>query len=1236
MSTKFALLIFLLARLCHSAVEKNLCIGQAGHPSLAFCSVTISVSEFCQHNLTNHSNVAITVLEGIHSLNGTCEFKHNTNLTIKGTNGSTISCSSNETGFRFLNVFHLEISDIEFTSCGCTGYVVSNLYGLPNETLSALLFINGSSLTLTNVTVVNAVSAGIFIYNVVDYVTMNFCKVINALSNEIDFMSGTVIAYNNHTTTNTRLVISQCHFMNSGYTNYSKGYCSYNNHELVFSCGLALFHGNPNLTVEISDSTFHNNTGCNGGNMAVLLFNFRTAYDMSMITITNSTFTNGSSRYGGGLFVSFENSFYDQRDGHTELYKNRDNTKALSIRRSTFSNNFAMFSGGGVYMEWKQSLVLSRIVDVDITDSTFKKNLIGIYGNGGLALYYRAFIDSGDEIHIIPKFRINLNLSNCVFHSHFPNSYGEEQLLSESSVILARLVPYLGIHDTNITSNNCTAILAIGTTLVFYGSSRISNNTAFMGAGLRLCSGSLIYLTPHMELVITNNSVQQTGGGILVNTNCLVNLPMCFYQFGRAVIISQNDSIISDILKTINVTISGNLSPHGESNIFGGSIDYCYFVRSIKIGKFTLNQMQLHVPNNTADNPSSISSRPQHVCFYDSTDYVCEKVKHMSIYPGQNFSISVRVVGQMNGSVSGIVKANVEGASIDESERAQTVNITSRENLTYTVYPSLNSSDNATLKLSADVDSDTSTNEYIRHFKPAKIMIQYKECPFSFSKMNNHNNTCQCITDSAIDDCSIDAQNITKKKGTWIGMLKIDNLIYLATSYQSNCPLDYCDPEVKSVHSLSDCFSLDDQDKQCRYNRTGVLCGSCPGNWSLVLGSSECRDNCSNVYLLLILPFAVAGFLLVLIIHFLNLTVTMGTVCGLIFYVNIVQDYSIGLLSKYQFPGLTPILQVFLAWLNLDFGIHTCFYEGMEAFGKTMFLYIFPIYIWLISAVIIFLSNRYIRVTKIMGENALKVLATLFLLSYSKILRVSIGSLNVRVINVHINSTTSILMSRWILDGNIAYFDDNKHLLLFVIGFLFFIITLPVTMSLLCLKHVYSISNCSRLFSWIDKLKPFFDTYTGPYKDKARFWTGLLLLVRTILLVVHAFDFKNHHTPYVSGITTCLVLILIMVALNGIYESHHLNILESFFILNIVIVFLTKLSSINDLWQSIVSHLLISLAFLAFLGIMGYHTYLFCKRWGRLPAFWHRNKDVDVMSFEGMRGYERLEDENASLMPVID
>ena len=272
--------------------------------------------------------------------------------------------------------------------------------------------------------------------------------------------------------------------------------------------------------------------------------------------------------------------------------------------------------------------------------------------------------------------------------------------------------------------------------------------------------------------------------------------------------------------------------------------------------------------------------------------------------------------------------------------------------------------------------------------------------------------------------------------------------------------------------------------------------------------------------------------------------------------------------------------------------------------------------------------------TRLVGENAVKVLATLFLLSYSKMLRVTLGTLNLSVINIHINNTSTISKLRWSLDGNVAYFDYGKHFSLFILSLLFIAFTLPFSFSLLCLKFFYSLSNCCSVFSWIEKLKPFFDTYTAPYKDKARFWTGLLLLVRILLLVVHAFDYLDRHISHLAVITACLILISNMVILNGVYKNHYLNILEYFFIFNLGILFSTTLSDIGLKWQSIVSHALVSSAFLAFLGIVGYHVYLFCKRWGRIPAFWRRNAEFDVMSCEGMRGYEQLENENTNLMAV--
>jgi len=78
------------------------------------------------------------------------------------------------------------------------------------------------------------------------------------------------------------------------------------------------------------------------------------------------------------------------------------------------------------------------------------------------------------------------------------------------------------------------------------------------------------------------------------------------------------------------------------------------------------------------------------------------------------------------------------------------------------------------------------------------------------------------------------------------------------------------------------------QDEQCAFNRTGILCGACPEGLSVVLGSSRCLT-CSNFYLVLLIPFALAGLLLVFFLTVCNLTVSVGTINGLILYANIVQ-----------------------------------------------------------------------------------------------------------------------------------------------------------------------------------------------------------------------------------------------------------------------------------------------------------------------------------------------------------
>ena len=57
-----------------------------------------------------------------------------------------------------------------------------------------------------------------------------------------------------------------------------------------------------------------------------------------------------------------------------------------------------------------------------------------------------------------------------------------------------------------------------------------------------------------------------------------------------------------------------------------------------------------------------------------------------------------------------------------------------------------------------------------------------------------------------------------------------------------------------------------------------------------MLGSNQCGQ-CTNYYIALIIPFALAGIALVAFIIALNLTVSVGTINVLIFYANVVKIY---------------------------------------------------------------------------------------------------------------------------------------------------------------------------------------------------------------------------------------------------------------------------------------------------------------------------------------------------------
>ena len=93
----------------------------------------------------------------------------------------------------------------------------------------------------------------------------------------------------------------------------------------------------------------------------------------------------------------------------------------------------------------------------------------------------------------------------------------------------------------------------------------------------------------------------------------------------------------------------------------------------------------------------------------------------------------------------------------------------------------------------------------------------------------------------------------------------------------------------------------------------------------------------------------ICGIALVAFVIALNLTVSVGTINGLIFYPNTVKIYE---------PIFFPIFSQLFSWLNLDLGIKTCFYHNMNSCSKTCLQFIFPAYVWFtLILIMIFQQN---------------------------------------------------------------------------------------------------------------------------------------------------------------------------------------------------------------------------------------------------------------------------------------
>ena len=735
----------------------------------------------------------------------------------------------------------------------------------------------------------------------------------------------------------------------------------------------------------------------------------------------------------------------------------------------------------------------------------------------------------------------------------------------------------LSIINCTFSNNKGSGLGIFNTYTTFYGVNNFINNSADIGGGILMISTSYLFFTPGSSVTFIGNHATDKGGAINVEQIVLL------FSIDLDSIYSKSDLVINPCFYGIHdynyaekhLYFENNTAGIAGAVLYGGDIGVCTRPDFNEISAFF----------NQEDTFSIISSNPRGVCFCsEGPDAIVltncsQKSLSMSAVPGESIKFSVVVIGQDDNATTGIISVSSDKGEHSNNSSHYSMHVsTNCTNLTHKV----EAQHNATRKVTVNVTLGNFETNFFQN--PLTIEVDVNPC-LRGTYLSPESLICEC--EDSIKDASTECNGVTAtvtKEGIhgWIGNYENCN----STVVYYLCPFDYC---IQSPVT----YPLDDPDQQCALNRSGLLCTQCDEGLSLMLGSNKC-GHCTNDYLSLIIPFSLAGIALVILLIVLNTTVTVGTINGLLFFANVVKI----LQPLFLGTGNIPVLSQFIAWINLDLGIETCFFAGMNSCAKTALQFVFPFYLWLLVILMILLSRRFSKLSKLIGNNAVPVLCTLLLLFYTKLLRT--------VISIFIYpalSTKCIDHLVWYYNGE--NYLSSCHLILFIIALpvLVFLIS-PYVMFLLLFplwekcRSKWNIGT--KLFL---KLKPFFDAYAGPHTDMFRFWPGLLLVARIIIAIALV---TTTGIKIISISVAVIAILLVTLSLGSVYKNKIIHMLDVCYLMLLLIIFYIIAGTIGDeghLRTHAITRngakigiiIMILLSFLGFLGIMIYHIYTLLK-----------------------------------------
>ena len=1135
-------------------------------------------------------------IPGNHQLSVRLTIRAVHNISIKGLSENSVTIEiRNESGF--------------FACNSCVNVSIANiLFDVGGPFTCILLFVATNSVRLSNITIIGNSYIGcssIISERSAIYISNSMFTGIRGFYGAVLIASRSVISFTGENS-----------FVNNEAE--SGGAMYFDNNILVIFNGTSFFTKNCatgylNSTNELSQECI-NYTVSRWilGNIPVRFYgNFAEGFGGSIFSIYSTIVLGGNvefdgnfaSKYGGAVTLS--NSLAIVVGGLLLIYPSNLNSNSTMYGRILLLNNHANLSGGALYAI--QSSIYLNVIRQSSEHFSCQGDYIMFLNNsaknqGGAIFLTESNMQVCETTNITTSGSTTINLTKSTMqvcrsvslvknnvriggaiHTEASNisigvNCSNTHILSTTIVFLQNTATYSGGSISSIDSH-----------LYFMGSAQFDGNTAGYGGAMILDGTSIMMLMPNLTIHFMNNRANEKGGVFYYNlsvSSCdhfrqYYNLnPQCFVSFEEDVsltFLNNSASNVGSLIYSGTISTKSCYLYSGESSILEGC--------TVKIRQSYCSDLHLLFANESTLNYTSLTEK----LFFADAEYVkfcplnSTSHKNVSVYPGEKFNVSLFAMGTFNLPVSTSIMhkmlptdEKIELRRVDHPTKVNSscTNVSYYLLLTENAYPPT-----VHIKIYHQNLCDSLVDGI-------NIFIDIKPCPLGFQLSSGYEK-CTCdkwLQNFGITNCDIDNLSIERNENTfWIS--KQPNGSGLILHYGS-CPFGFCKDQSVNV-------TLTDPSIQCHLNRNGTLCGQCKKKYSLALGTLHCL-NCFNDYsIALIIPFALAGIALVMVILLLRLTVDVGTLNGLIFYANIVHSNKEAYFQHTR--EIANFHAIFISWLNLDFGIEMCFYDGMDIYVYSWLQFLFPFYLWfLIGAITIFCRYSQ-RLSNSLGRNPVAALATVLFLSYGKVLNAIIAPLSKTKLLFSSNDGSSSTLSVWLYDGSVDYFAEPKHIALGLFAILILLLAfVPYTFILLCGHWLIAYSDKCYLL-WLNKFKPILDVYYAPFKQETRYWIGLTLLSRSALLLTIAINSVGSDSVNLLVIASVTAGLL---SIKGrVYTHRHSDIIETSFILNLCIfsiaTFYLKERDIQN--QLAILNASIGVTFVTFLGIIFFHIYLLLK-----------------------------------------